>query len=367
MYQTDKRTVITLDAGGTNFVFGAIRGNQDVIKPISLPSNSHDLGQCLETLERGFREVINALDEKPVAISFAFPGPADYPNGIIGGYLPNFPSFRDGVALGPFLEDKFGIPVFINNDADLFAYGEALAGALPEINSKLERLNSAKRYKNLLGYTWGTGFGFGFTVNGQMHIGDNSCVETFCLRNKKYPDVICEDGVAIHALKREYAKNSGDTDHNLEPKDMFDIAEGTREGNREAVLKTFEDYGEIAGDAMATAATLIDGLIVIGGGITAARKYIMPALLKEMRGQLQSMNGETISRLQFKVYDLDDFNEFVEFAKGGSRELKIYGTDKSVVYDPMKRIGITISKLGASRAISLGAYAFALQQIDRQE
>ena len=62
MYQTDKRTVITLDAGGTNFVFGAIRGNQDVIKPISLPSNSHDLGQCLETLERGFREVINALD-----------------------------------------------------------------------------------------------------------------------------------------------------------------------------------------------------------------------------------------------------------------------------------------------------------------
>ena len=25
MYQTDKRTVITLDAGGTNFVFGAIR------------------------------------------------------------------------------------------------------------------------------------------------------------------------------------------------------------------------------------------------------------------------------------------------------------------------------------------------------
>ena len=72
MYQTDKRTVITLDAGGTNFVFGAIRGNQDVIKPISLPSNSHDLGQCLETLERGFREVINALDKKPVAISFAF-------------------------------------------------------------------------------------------------------------------------------------------------------------------------------------------------------------------------------------------------------------------------------------------------------
>ncbi len=36
------------------------------------------------------------------------------------------------MALGPFLEYKFGIPVFINNDGDLFAYGEALGGALPE-------------------------------------------------------------------------------------------------------------------------------------------------------------------------------------------------------------------------------------------
>ena len=163
-----------------------------MIKPISLPSNSHDLGQCLETLERGFREVINALDEKPVAISFAFPGPADYPNGIIGGYLPNFPFFPGwglpSVAFGRQIRDT----CIYQQRLDLFAYGEALAGALPEINSKLERLNSAKRYKNLLGYTWGTGFGFGFTVNGQMHIGDNSCVETFCLRNKNTPDVICE-------------------------------------------------------------------------------------------------------------------------------------------------------------------------------
>ena len=55
-----------------------------------------------------------------------FPWSGDYPNGIIGGWLPNFPSFRDGVALGPFLQEKFGVPVFINNDGDLFAYAFAL-------------------------------------------------------------------------------------------------------------------------------------------------------------------------------------------------------------------------------------------------
>ena len=367
MYRYDNRVVITLDAGGTNLVFGAMQANKFIVEPITKPSNADNLDKCLATMVEGFQAVIDQLEEKPVAISFAFPGPADYPNGIIGGYLPNFPSFREGVALGPFLEYKFGIPVFINNDGDLFAYGEALGGALPEVNAKLEALGCPKRYKNLVGYTFGTGLGVGIVVNNQLNRGDNSCVETFCLKHKKMPDIIVEDGAAIRAVKRVYGELTGNPNHGLEPKELCDIADGKREGDAEAARKAFAEMGEIAGDAMATTITLIDGLIVIGGGITAARKYIMPALLKEMRGQLQRMNGETISRLQFKVYDLDDFNEFVEFAKGGSRELKIYGTDKSVVYDPMKRIGITISKLGASRAISLGAYAFALQQIDRQE
>lgn len=132
MYKFDKRIVITLDAGGTNLVFGAMQSNEFIIDPITKPSNAQDLDLCLATMVAGFQEVMAKLDQKPVAISFAFPGPADYPNGIIGGNLPNFPSFRNGVALGPFLEEKFGIPVYINNDGDLFAYGEAIGGILPE-------------------------------------------------------------------------------------------------------------------------------------------------------------------------------------------------------------------------------------------
>ena len=156
-FQTDSRIVLTLDAGGTNMVFGAMQGGEFIVEPITMPSNANDLDLCLETMVVGFKAVINRLKEKPVAISFAFPGPADYPNGIIGGYLPNFPSFRDGVALGPFLSDKFGIPVFINNDGDLFAYGEALGGCLPETNAKLKEAGCSKQYRNLIGYTFGTG------------------------------------------------------------------------------------------------------------------------------------------------------------------------------------------------------------------
>ena len=232
MYSYDNRVVITLDAGGTNLVFGAMQANKFIVDPITLPSHAEDLDKCLATMVEGFRQVIDKLETKPVAISFAFPGPADYPNGIIGGYLPNFPSFREGVALGPFLEAKFGIPVFINNDGDLFAYGEALGGALPEVNARLEELGCPKKYKNLIGYTFGTGLGIGVVVNGRLNRGDNSCVETFCLKHKKMPDIIVEDGAAIRAVKRVYGELTGNPDHGLEPKDICDIADGKRDGDR---------------------------------------------------------------------------------------------------------------------------------------
>ncbi len=364
-YKTDSRIVLTLDAGGTNMVFGAMKGGEFIVDPITLPANSNNLDLCLETMTIGFKSIINKLKHKPAAISFAFPGPADYPNGIIGGYLPNFPSFRNGVALGPFLSKTFGIPVFINNDGDLFAYGEALGGLLPETNAHLEAAGSSKRYRNLIGYTFGTGFGIGTFIGGELNRGDNSCVETFCLPHKKINGVIVEEGVAVRAVKRVYGEISGDTDHKFEPKDIFDIAEGNREGNQEAAIKAFEEMGSVAGDAMATAVTLIDGLIVIGGGITAAKKYIMPSLLASLRSKTHTISGEELDRVQMKVYDLDNEEEFAEFARGEQRTLKVYGFDDEVMYDPQKRIGVGISKMGASKAISVGAYTFALNELDK--
>lgn len=358
----NRKIVVTLDAGGTNFVFGAMCDGEPIGQSLTLPSSAHDLDLCLNTLISGFEQTIVSLPEAPVAISFAFPGPADYRNGVIGGYLPNFPSFRDGVALGPMLEHKFGIPVFINNDADLFAYGEAMGGALPRINRKLEEAGSQKRYRNMLGFTFGTGFGFGFVMDGKLNLGDNSCVETFCLKHRDHAEYIVEDGVAIRAVKRVYRELTGD-ERELQPKDIFDIAEGKLEGNSEAAKEAFATLGRVAGDAMATAVTLMDGLIVIGGGLSAASKYFMPALISEMRSKIHTMSGDELNRVQMNVYNLDDAAEFEKFASGSSTKIKVYGTDKEVVYDPEKRVGITISDIGASNAVALGAYLYAIDNI----
>ena len=367
MYKFDKRIVITLDAGGTKFVFGAMQSNDFIVDPITMPSNAQDLDLCLSTMVSGFEQIIAKLDQPPVAISFAFPGPADYPNGIIGGHLPNFPSFRNGVALGPFLQEKFGIPVYINNDGDLFAFGEAIGGILPEINAKLAEVGSPKRYTNLLGYTFGTGFGIGMVIDNHLNRGNNSCVETFCLRHKNHPEIMVEEGVAIRAIKRVYGEESGDINHTFEPKDICEIAEGTREGNQQAAIRAFEEFGEVAGDAIATAITLTDSLVVIGGGLCGAKKYFMPALMNQLKGLLHTVKGEEINRLQMKAFNLDDEEEFAQFAHGAARPIKVYGSDKTVIYDPMKATGVAISKLGASKAISIGAYSFALAMLDAAE
>lgn len=321
MYKFDKRIVITLDAGGTNFVFGAMQSNDFIVDPITMPSNAQDLDLCLSTMVSGFEQIIAKLDQPPVAISFAFPGPADYPNGIIGGHLPNFPSFRNGVALGPFLQEKFGIPVYINNDGDLFAFGEAIGGILPEINAKLAEVGSPKRYTNLLGYTFGTGFGIGMVIDNHLNRGNNSCVETFCLRHKNHPEIMVEEGVAIRAIKRVYGEESGDINHTFEPKDICEIAEGTREGNQQAAIRAFEEFGEVAGDAIATAITLTDSLVVIGGGLCGAKKYFMPALMNQLKGLLHTVKGEEINRLQMKAFNLDDEEEFAQFAHGAALSL----------------------------------------------
>ncbi|MGI5847669.1 MAG: ROK family protein [Candidatus Cryptobacteroides sp.] len=367
--KNDSRIVLTLDAGGTNMVFGAMKSGEYLGEPLTLPSRAAVLDECLQTLVEGFTRIEASLkaagEAEPAAISFAFPGPADYPNGIIGGYLPNFPSFRDGVALGPFLQEKFGIPVFINNDGDLYAYGEALGGALPEVNARLEAVGSAKRYRNLIGYTLGTGLGIGTVINGRLNRGDNSCVETFCLPNPTLPGYIIEDSASIRAVKRVYRQLSGIEDDTLEPIHIAQIANGQRPGDVEAAQKAFSLLGETAGEAMAIAVTLIDGLIVIGGGVMNSYQYIMPGILKTMRSTVRTISGDTINRVQMKVYNLDDEAEFAEFARGDARKLSVYGSRREVMYDPQKRVGVMRSKIGASKAISLGAYAFALSELDR--
>lgn len=343
-----------------------IRGNQDIVETICLPAVSDNLNGCLTVLKKGFSAVKRQLENEPVAISFAFPGPADYKNGVIGD-LPNFPVFRGGVALGAFLEEEFGIPVYINNDGNLFAYGEALAGILPSINEELKAVGNPKRYKNLLGITLGTGFGAGVVIDNCLLTGDNGCGgDVWIMRNKKYTDLIAEESVSIRAVRRVYGELSGEAVDNLTPKDIYDIAEGILTGNREAAVRSFDELGEMAGAAIVSALHIVDGMVVIGGGVAGAAKYILPGMMREMRRSISTFSGRDFDCLQMEVCNLMEPDEYKKFLEDTSSWVEVPFTDKKVSYDCTKRIGVAISTLGANKAIALGAYAFALQQIDKK-
>lgn len=365
MFENDKRIVMTLDAGGTNFVFSAIRGNREIVEPIVKPASSDNLEKCLSTLVEGFSEVKALLRVEPVAISFAFPGPADYKNGIIGD-LPNFKSFRGGVALGPFLKKEFDLPVFINNDGNFFAYGEALAGALTSLNERIKTTGGNKTYKNLIGITLGTGFGAGVVIDGVLLAGDNDCGgDAWNLRNKLYPQLIAEESVSIRAVTRVYSELSGEDVNGLTPKDVFDVAEGLRDGNRDAAIESFRQLGEVAGDSLAQMINVVDGIIVIGGGIIGAAKYILPAIVEEMNSRISTFAGDEFPRLQVKVYNLTDEKGFSNFVANDTIKIRVPRSDDFVEYQSDKRIGILVSELGTNKAVGIGAYTYALTELDK--
>ncbi|HLP03419.1 MAG TPA: ROK family protein [Opitutaceae bacterium] len=363
---TDPRIVLTLDAGGSSFRFSARRGRARITETITLPTNGDELPRCLANLIDGFTRVRALCAEAPVAISFAFPGPADYTTGIIGD-LTNLPAFRGGVALGPMLAAKFNLPVFINNDGDLFAYGEAMAGFLPWVNDQLAQAGSPRRFENLVGVTLGTGFGGGIVRRGELLGGDNSMAAEICmLRNKRDPQWNAEEGASIRAVRRAYAERAGLAFADApNPREIEEIALGKRPGDRAAAAESYRRLGEVVGDALAQTLTLVDGLAVIGGGLSAAGPLYLPALVAELNGTYATPAGGTRRRLVQQAFNLEDAEQRATFLRGATHEIEVPGTDRRIAYDPLARIGVGVSRLGTSEAIALGAHAYALQQLDR--
>src|SRR5215469_3776612 len=363
-YDRDPRVVMTLDAGGTSFRFSAMRGNKPVTPTVTMPSNADDLDRCLANIIEGFSVTQKKCPERPVAISFAFPGPADYPNGIIGD-LPNLPAFRGGIALGPMLAEKFGMRTFINNDGDLFAYGEAIAGFLPYVNSLLDKAGSPKRFKNLIGVTLGTGFGGGIVYHGELYEGDNSIAgEVWLLRNKLAPTMNAEEGASIRAVRRVYAEQAGiPFEQAPEPKVICEIGLGKLPGNQAAAVEAFRRLGEVVGDALGNALTLMDGLAVVGGGLSGAWPLFLPALISELNGTYIGPNGKPFARVSAKSLNLEDPAQLEQFIRGETREVRVPHSERKIKYDPAQRIGVGISRLGTSEAIAIGAYAFALRKL----
>ena len=68
--------------------------------------------------------------------------------------------------------------------------------------------------------------------------------------------------------------------------------------------------------------------------------------------------------MESNAFNLENNQEFDQFVKGDVREITVPGSQEKMLYDPMKRVGVGIARLGTSKAVAVGAYAFALHSLD---
>ncbi len=360
----DEKTVLVLDAGGTNLVFNAVKNGNISSKSFNLPARSEDLKDFLQKIIHGFDEVNKLSGETASAISFSFPGPADFENGIIGD-LENLPFFRGGVPLKSMLENKFKIPVFINNDGDLFTLGEAISGLLPGMNRRLKDNGVEKQYKNLLGVTLGTGFGGGIVINGRLMTGDNSAgAEINRMSHPFNPDYSVEEVLSIRGIKRLYAEETGMPFEEVpEPAMIFKIADGSRQGPQKEAVRAWERFGEVLGEVLANAVTLTDSLVVIGGGLSGAYHFFLLKAVERMNRKFLKPDDGTFPRMEITACNLDDEAGMREFLSQQKIMINVPFSDKKVPYYPQKKTGVGITRLGTSHAVAVGAYAFAMNRL----
>ena len=262
-----KSYVIGVDLGGTKIstALSTIEGN--ILSQTVVPTNAKEgevavLNRIIGTIE----EVINSSNvnkDEIEAIGIGSPGPLDAVKGTIIT-TPNLP-FKDYNVVQP-IKDRFEIPVYLDNDANVAAIGEFMFGA-------------GKGKKNIVFFTVSTGVGGGAVLNGKAYRGNTSnaleighmtvapngprcnCGNIGCLE-------AVSSGTAIGRMGREAVSTNVETSlrkyDNITSYEVFIEA-----SNGDEVAKDIVDTAlNYLGIGVANAISIFDPeMVIIGGGV----------------------------------------------------------------------------------------------------
>ena len=153
---------IGLDVGGTKCAAVAARpadGKPEILAKRSFATADSPRWQdMLRMLADAVAEMCASLEEAPVGIGVSCGGPLDSRRGVIQS-PPNLPGWDD-VPVTDYYAQRFGVPVFLQNDANACAVAEWKFGA-------------GQGCRNMIFLTFGTGLGAGLILNGQLYAGAN--------------------------------------------------------------------------------------------------------------------------------------------------------------------------------------------------
>jgi glucokinase len=152
-----EQVVVAVDVGGTTIAAGTVSASGEVLLEERVPTRRDGPGQaveCVTLLIERVREGAERLGHAVGGIGIGVPGPVDTAAGRIGEPVPHVPELA-GRALGRELYERFGVPVFVDNDVNALALAEWTFG-------------EGRGARSLVVLAAGTGFGAGIVLDGRL-------------------------------------------------------------------------------------------------------------------------------------------------------------------------------------------------------
>ncbi|MES2645885.1 MAG: ROK family protein [Bacteroidota bacterium] len=246
------RNHIGIDLGGTNIRAGILEGNE--LKNI-LSARLNANGNAAEILQQVYAITDPLFDDSILSIGIGVPGLVDHQNALVYDVV-NIPAWQK-VPLIEWMEERYKVPVLVNNDANCFALGEYYTMENSGIDS-------------MVGLTIGTGLGSGLILHKKLYTGRNGGAGEFGMI--PYLDHNYEYYASGQFFENEFQCNG------------LAVFEDAKQGNAIA-LNRYEAFGTHLGNAIKTILFAVDvDRIVIGGSV----KKAFPFFEKTMWQSLQT-------------------------------------------------------------------------------
>ncbi len=276
---------IGVDVGGTKVAAAAVRGTT-IVKTHERPTVLTSGSILVDEIERAAREVIDAAGT-PVAVGVGVPSQIDFASGRVASSV-NIP--LEGFNLREELGTRLGLPVYVDNDANVAALAEAyLAEPGPA--------------RFLVMYTIGTGVGGGVVIDGHVFRGatglgaelghvvieadgpecpgncpNRGCMEALCSGLALERDATrlghSKPGSPLGRIVMEQGRVTGRA-----------TVAAARQGDPDA-LELIKQLGTWLGVGISNAINVFEPeAIVIGGGLSTAGDLFMPRAIEEARSR----------------------------------------------------------------------------------
>jgi glucokinase len=226
------------------------------------------------------------------AVAIGVPSPVDAERGVVA-FAYNLPGWKN-IHLARKLEEKLGVPIFLENDANMAAIGEHWRGVARDVN-------------NFVFIAIGTGTGAGVFVNGKLYRGRTGSAGEVYRMNIDWPrwaedfgdsghfeSSVSGMGIAAEGRKAlQPSASSGSSDLATE-RDAYFVFEAFRQGDPNA-RSVLERIFTMLGVGISNLVAILDpDLIVLGGGVVKGAPEFMLSTVEKVVQHIQKENTPPI-------------------------------------------------------------------------